>query len=100
MSRTAASLPLMIPTGMRCLSTNVLGKRLRRVSGMAHSVASTIVLAAVVLAVCATVAVPFAGSQLKIPLGLSLPYIPPENPVTAEKARLGALLFFDKRLSA
>lgn len=38
---------------------------------------------------------------LEAPLGLDDPtkYIPPENPLTAEKIELGRLLFFDKRLS-
>ena len=40
--------------------------------------------------------------KLKMPLGLQedAAYIPPDNPLTAEKISLGKQLYFDKRLSA
>jgi cytochrome c peroxidase len=35
-----------------------------------------------------------------LPAGFPLPYVPPDNPMTAEKVALGRFLFYDKRLSA
>ncbi|NWF79348.1 MAG: di-heme enzyme [Chloroflexi bacterium] len=35
-----------------------------------------------------------------LPAGFPLPYVPPDNPMTAEKVELGRLLFYDQRLSA
>jgi|YNPBryunderm2012_1023409.scaffolds.fasta_scaffold01680_6 cytochrome c peroxidase len=35
-----------------------------------------------------------------LPDGFPLPYVPPDNPMTAEKVELGRFLFYDKRLSA
>jgi cytochrome c peroxidase len=40
------------------------------------------------------------GSSLKIPLGLKPISWPADNPYSAEKAELGKLLYFDKRLSS
>lgn len=37
---------------------------------------------------------------LRIPSHMQSPYVPPENPVTAEKIELGRHLFYDVRLSA
>src|SRR4051794_39967500 len=41
----------------------------------------------------------FAGGVLRIPKGFPAPIIPADNPLTAEKVRLGRFLFYDKRLS-
>ncbi len=35
-----------------------------------------------------------------LPAGFPLPYVPPDNPMTAEKVELGRFLFYDRRLSA
>ncbi len=35
-----------------------------------------------------------------LPTGFPPPYVPPDNPMTAEKVALGRLLFYDRRLSA
>lgn len=35
-----------------------------------------------------------------LPAGFPLPYVPPDNPQTAEKVELGRHLFYDRRLSA
>ncbi len=40
-----------------------------------------------------------AAFSLEVPLGLSPPPIPEDNPMTAEKVTLGKMLYFDKRLS-
>ena len=54
----------------------------------------------IVLALVLSTAARSTDYQLRAPLGLDavIP-IPPENPLTAEKAALGGQLFFDKRLS-
>ena len=45
-----------------------------------------------------------AHLDIKLPAGISFDlwsyYIPKDNPITAEKVKLGEQLFFDKRLSA
>jgi cytochrome c peroxidase len=51
---------------------------------------------------CATAgAADFGGADYPypVPLGLKAPDVPSDNPVTDEKAALGKILFFDKRLS-
>jgi len=40
------------------------------------------------------------AAELKVPLGLLPVHFPKDNPYSAEKAELGKLLYFDKRLSA
>jgi cytochrome c peroxidase len=52
------------------------------------------------LMVCAAPVEAGAGAQvLRVPRGFPQPVIPADNPVTAEKIRLGRHLFYDKRLS-
>src|SRR5215216_1624959 len=47
---------------------------------------------------------PTSRFEIKLPVGISYDlwayYVPKNNPVTAEKLKLGERLFFDKRLSA
>lgn len=54
-------------------------------------------------AVCAADVPPRTGAppayQLLVPRGFPKPRIPPGNPLTADKVRLGRYLFYDKRMS-
>lgn len=54
----------------------------------------------VVLAICTTASLAAQGSwEWNLPKGFPRPWVPPDNPMTAEKVELGRHLFYDTRLS-
>jgi cytochrome c peroxidase len=56
--------------------------------------------ATIAIAGCSGEDVVPTGYDFGLPAGFVDPWVPPDNPMTAEKAALGKKLFFDKRLSA
>ena len=42
---------------------------------------------------------PVPPYELQLPLGFPKPYVPPDNPLSADKVELGRRLFYDQRLS-